>query len=952
MPLSRHFGLAGRWAAGGLLTLAFWTFGLGLSLLLVVQLYIACSDQFEMPAFVVHALEQRLAAYGMHASFGRTRFDPTGRVLIEDARVTLPGFDEPLVTASSIYARLDLWALAQGRFEPIELRAAGASLRVPAMFSPSGRPDEIIRDLSADLLPRGAELEVASLDFRLGELAVSAHGLVHLGALPPGPGPRLWLPQWLVQNYGNVTREFAGAISRLGALDHPILQIALAPSESEGAVVEATLVATGLHLPAPVGLEAGRLRLTTEFPLVNSTPHPIEVDARVESLNLPRFGVEARGLRVRLRAQKPAGRMLQTGDLAFLDLSAADVVAQGVDLRTPSVLLVAGPWPKVHADIRFQPLDAPLAVRADLDFGAQTAKAVVEGQLAPALIDVIGARMHRDLRRFVSPGSPVAVAGDAELGPGWKFRRAGVRFAARDVDTWQHVAIEEVSGTLEYDGRRLVASNLFTRFGENFARGSYEMDVPTLRYRFLLAGRLRPLDIAPWFPHQPWWGLLFGNFQFPSVPPSANMEWQGQWPTDHETRLFLAVDAPGMGIGGVPYDRVFGRLFVRPNFDDALEFSVAQGAGSATGTFARWYDQAAGKMQRLDLAVASTLDVGQLAKVWPKDAKDPTNTKAPEVLTMFAFDRPPILRLTGRFDRPIAAGDLHWVLHLEGRTDSGFRLHGFPLDRTAFTAEIHDEDFVLDPFSLGFAGGGVTGRVQVSGRGTDKKIAVSGELKEASLPRAIELVQNYSSKGPPAKPAITGDFLKNMAGVRFDLKVSAAGAYADPLSYRGDGNARVQGPELMKVPMLGPLSALLPFTQLHFTTASADFTVNGPQLDFTDITVSGANSRIDARGSYGVDRHALNFNARVYPLRENKSLPGQLLGGFLTPLSELSRVRLTGSPDKPQWALVLGPTNLVRTLLSSGNRSANPPAAAPPSPLAHPAPNPEPGPTGSALQPP
>ena len=124
MPLSRHFGLAGRWAAGGLLTLAFWTFGLGLSLLLVVQLYIACSDQFEMPAFVVHALEQRLAAYGMHASFGRTRFDPTGRVLIEDARVTLPGFDEPLVTASSIYARLDLWALAQGRFEPIELRAA------------------------------------------------------------------------------------------------------------------------------------------------------------------------------------------------------------------------------------------------------------------------------------------------------------------------------------------------------------------------------------------------------------------------------------------------------------------------------------------------------------------------------------------------------------------------------------------------------------------------------------------------------------------------------------------------------------------------------------------------------------------------------------------------------------------------------------------------------------
>jgi hypothetical protein len=156
----------------------------------------------------------------------------------------------------------------------------------------------------------------------------------------------------------------------------------------------------------------------------------------------------------------------------------------------------------------------------------------------------------------------------------------------------------------------------------------------------------------------------------------------------------------------------------------------------------------------------------------------------------------------------------------------------------------------------------------------------------------------------------------------------------------------------MKVSTLGPLSALLPFTRLHFTAARADFTINGRQLDFTDITVTGANSRIDARGSYAVDRHALDFNARVDPLRENKSLPGQLLGGILTPLSELTQVRLTGSPDKPQWALVIGPTNLVRSLLSSGNRSANPPAAAPPSPLAHPAPSPEPGPAGAGPQPP
>src|SRR5471032_1758837 len=152
MPLPPHLRPAGRWAADTLQTLVFWNLGLGLSVLLVVQLYVACSNQLEVPAFVERALERRLAAGGMHASFGRTRFDPSGRVLIENVRVTLPGFDEPLITASAVYARLDLWALLRRHFEPLELRLAGASLRVPAMFSPSGRPDEIVRDLNADLL--------------------------------------------------------------------------------------------------------------------------------------------------------------------------------------------------------------------------------------------------------------------------------------------------------------------------------------------------------------------------------------------------------------------------------------------------------------------------------------------------------------------------------------------------------------------------------------------------------------------------------------------------------------------------------------------------------------------------------------------------------------------------------------------------------------------------------
>ena len=257
---------------------------------------------------------------------------------------------------------------------------------------------------------------------------------------------------------------------------------------------------------------------------------------------------------------------------------------------------------------------------------------------------------------------------------------------------------------------------------------------------------------------------------------------------------------------------------VRPQFDDALEFSVTRGAGAATGTFARWYDPKVppakagdppGMMRRLDLDVVSTLDLAPLVKMWPKE------NSPPEILTLFAFDRPPTVRLAGRFEVPGARGDNRKTLHLEVRSDGGFRFHGFALDSTAFTAEVRNEAFVLEPFALGFAGGAVTGRVQVSGTGADGKIALTANLRDASLPRAIELVQNYSLKGTPTKPVIASEFLKNMSGVRIvNLSVAAEGAYADPLSYRGRGTALVQGPELMKVPLL---KFLTPAPALHRT---------------------------------------------------------------------------------------------------------------------------------------
>jgi hypothetical protein len=215
---------------------------------------------------------------------------------------------------------------------------------------------------------------------------------------------------------------------------------------------------------------------------------------------------------------------------------------------------------------------------------------------------------------------------------------------------------------------------------------------------------------------------------------------------------------------------------------------------------------------------------------------------------------------------------------------------------------------------------------------------LSTDLNGGSLPRAIAAIQKYSTLKKGAPQLAPDVFLKSKSDVRFDLSISAVGAYADPFSYQGSGTALLQGSGLYDVPMLGLLSRLLDFTTLRFNTARANFQVSGPLLIFPDVRLTGANSAILARGTYALDRHALDFSAKIYPLGQSKGFVQRFIDVPLALLSNVFEVRLTGSLDKPSWALLAGPTSLVRGLSPQGNGVTKSPSQAAPTPLAHPVP--------------
>src|SRR5215217_3432624 len=93
-----------------------WGLWLALGILLVLQLYIASTNELAVPEFVVRRIENQLAESGIRLTFNRTSFDPTGRILVHDVRAFLPEYGEPVLTANALYCRLNPWMLIVGRF--------------------------------------------------------------------------------------------------------------------------------------------------------------------------------------------------------------------------------------------------------------------------------------------------------------------------------------------------------------------------------------------------------------------------------------------------------------------------------------------------------------------------------------------------------------------------------------------------------------------------------------------------------------------------------------------------------------------------------------------------------------------------------------------------------------------------------------------------------------------
>jgi hypothetical protein len=883
-----------RFCGSCVVTVTCWAVWLVLGTSLVALIYIASAHELPVPDFMLRRAEAELAKVNLTIKFGRASLDPTGKLLLEDVEFRSPRFEEPLLTCRVLYLRRDFWSALAGRPVPDEIRLEGAALQLPAMLSPSGTVEPIIRDLAVVLRHEDRRWLVDQFNGRVGRLILTAQGDVT--PPPRAPGAAVLSPDQLIARFLEVSRQLALPLHRLDTFEAPALAVRLESQPGVGNTAHLLLTAAAADQPWGQPLTLGPLAATGTLRLDGKEPRPLRLHAAARSARY-RTDYAAETVRAILTLEiTPEGYAARPREAL---VAAGLVTAQDVSALGPVLRADLARWPEVSAATALQVSGEFIAAEVDARLTEQSARVRAAGRGSPELINRVLARITPRAAPYFVFGDPVTFSAEAVLDPGWRFATLGSRVDTGRIDS-RGVKITAARGRIDIAGMDFLAHDARVEMGENFARGSYWMNFATTDYRMLLDGQLRPADINGWF-RGDWW-LNFWNtrFAFPTAPPTGEIDLTGRWRDPTRTVYFGSSAARGATVWNGDFEQTHAVIFLRPNFTHGLAVAATRDGGRqrAAGTFKRFAEPGVPGPGRFEFDFDTNADPAVLGRV--------LEGKADDVLASLRFTAPPQVHAWGTI-----SGTANYSF--TGTVGSAFHYYGFPVDTARVSGGVTGSDVRLDAIEFTAAGGKGSGKAGVYGPADHRRLGFDLYINGAELARSIRAVEEYQANRTGEKSASVTEskFMQRAAGGKLDVGLSATGDPAEITTFTGTGNAALTGADLGEIHLFGLLSQVLSglsfnFSSLKLDAAHSSFRLDGGRLYFPDLKVTGRSAVIDARGNFTLATNALDFTARLKPYEDNRNLITGVIGLVINPLTSILELKLTGPIGNPDWSIFVG----------------------------------------------
>jgi hypothetical protein len=871
-----------------------------LGLLLAAQVWIAVAHELPVPKFVLRGIESRLEAANLDATFARAQFDPTGKFLVEAVRVRSRQFEDPLLTGRSLYVRKSIWSFLSGQHAPDEIRLEGGTLQLPAPLSPSGTAEPVLRDISATLRLERSLLHIDQLNFRVGNLIVTARGNLQLPPRSAQPTDPARIIGQALQHGRRLVREF----QKLDALEHPKLDLVLEALPGVGNVAEIRLTADALQLGGHWPVAARRVQARTTLRLDGPDARPLRIAFVCDEVAL-REQIQLEQLRGIVATEiTPAQPQPPRG--ATISLAAQRIAAFGEEIATPVLRLTWQQERPVRATLGLRAHSAAFTFASEIDVSSESARVIFDGSVPPSLVDDVLPRRTPKLAPYFVFGDPVDVHAEAVIGEGWRFETLQSRVRVMRLNS-HGVPVTHAHGRIDVDREgNFLAYDAVARIGENFGRGSYFMNFRSWDYRFLLTGALHPVSIAGWFRSDWWPNFWETNFAFPSAPPGADVDVIGNWRNATNTAYYGSTDAVSPKVLGADFERAHAIVFVRPHFAHAFDLRVERAGGTqrARGWFKRFADPLTREQRRLEFDLTGNLEPTTLRFLGRETAQS--------LLQPWVFSRAPDIHFWGATD--FADGHSTPDLRFAGSAGQGVSYEGFPLESVEAEGSAKGPEVKLDRILIGVAGGRGTAKASLFTGDKERKLGFDFYIENADMVRAIRAMHEYEVARGGLDPAASPnkELLQRASGGKLTFAASASGNPDDLKSFVASGNVQLAGAELGEVHLFGLLSQVLSSLSLNFSslkldTLRASYQVANGVAHFPDVRVTGPTALIEARGDYRLVDRSLDFTAKFRPYDENKNPLTFVVGIVVNPLASILDLRLTGPIQKPTWSVsILG----------------------------------------------
>lgn len=883
-----------RFCVSCVATMLCWVVWIALGVTFAALLYVAVAHELPVPGFVLRRAEAEIAKAGLTLKFGRARFDPTGKLLLENVQFHSGQFEEPLLTCRVLYLRRDFWSVLAGRPIPDEISFEGATLQLPAMLSPSGTVEPVVRDLALVLRHEDQRWLVDQFNGRVGRVIVTASGEFRPPSRATGAAPLS--PDAITNRMLQFSRQFSLQLRQLDSFEKPALAIRLENSPGVGNIAHLLFTAASADQPAGQLLELGPLMAAGTVRLDGRAPRTLRLHAAVSRARFQDTYVadQVRGI-VAVEVQ-PDNLALRPREAL---IAAGAVGAPGIPVLGPALRADLSRWPEVTASTSLQVSGEFIAAEVNARLKEQVAHLRAEGRVSHELIGQVLTQITPRAAPYFVFGDPVTFTAHGDLGPGWRFKRIHAQVDAMRLNS-RGVKITAARGQIDIEGMSFLAHDARVEMGENFARGSYWMDFLTTDYRMLLDGKLRPTEINGWFNGNWWQNFWNARFAFPTEPVAAEIDLQGRWKDATRTVYFGRSEVRGATVWGGDFEQTRATVFVRPNFVHGfgLEGTRAGGQQRIAGTFKRLAEPGSRELGRFEFDFDSSVDPAVVGRM--------LEGKADDILASLRFTAPPQVHAAGQI------GDENRY-RFTGTAARPLHYYGFPVDSAKVSGTVSGTDVSLDSIEFAAAGGRGSGKASVYGTGTKRQLGFDFYLNDADLARTIRAVEEYQANetGQPVAPAADSKFMKRAEGGRLSVGLSATGRPGDLASFVGNGNASLTGTELAEIHLFGLLSQVLSGLSLNFSSLKLDeartsFRLDGGRLYFPDLRVSGRSAVIDARGNFTFANKALDFTAKFKPYEENRNLLTGVIGIVINPITSILELKLTGPISKPNWSIEVG----------------------------------------------